>query len=313
MRMPSAVSPVLSRCGLTAASRGDYADWMQERRRAAVPGKAGELPCALRWSEENFKGWRPATWPGKPAGTSGWSTAGRMSCAGPVRRIRCETCRGGRRPRAGIRRHRLDSAGTGEPQTALDALGRFSAASGIPLAFDPRAYRISSSKIMSDRLFAELQISAPQPWPDAVFPIMAKPSGSSGSRGIRIIRSADQLRAEFPGGGAAAEWVVQEYLPGPSYSLEVIAVGGGARCFQVTDLFVDAGLRLQTGDRRRPSCPRAWSPNLSASVSNSADAIDLRGLMDVEVILNGGELKVLEIDARLPSQTPTAVFWSSVG
>jgi pyrrolysine biosynthesis protein PylC len=33
--------------------------------------------------------------------------------------------------------------------------------------------------------------------------------------------------------------------------------------------------------------------------------------MDVEVILHNGELKVLEIDARLPSQTPTAVYRST--
>jgi pyrrolysine biosynthesis protein PylC len=42
-----------------------------------------------------------------------------------------------------------------------------------------------------------------------------------------------------------------------------------------------------------------------------AGALNLKGLMDVEVILNNGELKVLEIDARLPSQTPTAIFWST--
>jgi pyrrolysine biosynthesis protein PylC len=33
--------------------------------------------------------------------------------------------------------------------------------------------------------------------------------------------------------------------------------------------------------------------------------------MDVEVILHENSLKVLEIDARLPSQTPTTVYWSS--
>lgn len=197
-----------------------------------------------------------------------------------------------------------------EDPKALDALGRFSAAAGLAFAFDPLAHRVSSSKLMSDRLFAELQIPAPLPWPDAGFPILAKPSGGSGSRGIRIIRSADQLRAEFPGGGAAAEWVAQEYLPGPSYSLEVIAAGGGARCFQVTDLFVDAG-----HDCKRVTAPTELCPRLVAEFERIglalADAIDLRGLMDVEVILNGGRLKVLEIDARLPSQTPTAVFWSS--
>jgi pyrrolysine biosynthesis protein PylC len=42
-----------------------------------------------------------------------------------------------------------------------------------------------------------------------------------------------------------------------------------------------------------------------------ANRLQLRGLMDVEVILNDGILKILEIDARLPSQTPTAVYWST--
>jgi pyrrolysine biosynthesis protein PylC len=33
--------------------------------------------------------------------------------------------------------------------------------------------------------------------------------------------------------------------------------------------------------------------------------------MDLEVILHGGRLKLLEIDARLPSQSPIAVYWST--
>ena len=33
--------------------------------------------------------------------------------------------------------------------------------------------------------------------------------------------------------------------------------------------------------------------------------------MDVEVIWHEGELTVIEIDARLPSQTPTTVYWST--
>jgi pyrrolysine biosynthesis protein PylC len=42
-----------------------------------------------------------------------------------------------------------------------------------------------------------------------------------------------------------------------------------------------------------------------------ANALNLKGIMDVEVILHENELKVIEIDARLPSQTPTAVYWST--
>jgi len=42
-----------------------------------------------------------------------------------------------------------------------------------------------------------------------------------------------------------------------------------------------------------------------------AEGLGLTGLMDVEVMVAGETPKVLEIDARLPSQTPTAVYWSS--
>jgi pyrrolysine biosynthesis protein PylC len=42
-----------------------------------------------------------------------------------------------------------------------------------------------------------------------------------------------------------------------------------------------------------------------------AELVKLNGIMDVEVILNGKELKLLEIDARFPSQTPTVVLQST--
>ena len=48
-----------------------------------------------------------------------------------------------------------------------------------------------------------------------------------------------------------------------------------------------------------------------AVAARLAVGLGLSGLMDVEVMVRGAEPKVLEIDARLPSQTPTAVFWSS--
>jgi pyrrolysine biosynthesis protein PylC len=39
-----------------------------------------------------------------------------------------------------------------------------------------------------------------------------------------------------------------------------------------------------------------------------AELVKLKGIMDVEVIDDHGEFKVLEIDARIPSQTPTVVY-----
>ena len=45
-----------------------------------------------------------------------------------------------------------------------------------------------------------------------------------------------------------------------------------------------------------------------AAAVRLGEGLRLDGLMDVEVMVGGGEPKVLEIDARLPSQTPTAVL-----
>jgi pyrrolysine biosynthesis protein PylC len=42
-----------------------------------------------------------------------------------------------------------------------------------------------------------------------------------------------------------------------------------------------------------------------------AEAVRLTGLMDVEVIHHEGRFKVLEIDARFPSQTPLCVYAST--
>jgi pyrrolysine biosynthesis protein PylC len=85
---------------------------------------------------------------------------------------------------------------------------------------------------------------------------------------------------------------------------------GKYRVLQVTDLGMDA-----THDCKRVRAPTELPPHLVKALEKEslalADALCLRGLMDVEVILHEGKLKILEIDARMPSQTPIAVFWSS--
>lgn len=59
------------------------------------------------------------------------------------------------------------------------------------------------------------------------------------------------------------------------------------------------------------SCESRRKQRLSEIGRKIAGLIDLHGIMDVEVIDDGEDLKVLEIDARIPSQTPIAVLYSS--
>lgn len=195
-----------------------------------------------------------------------------------------------------------------ENDAALAALTRWTRQREIPFAFDPAAYAVSASKLASDRLFARAHVPAPRYWPECRLPVLAKPSSGSGSSGVQIFRdreAVEQMLQASPG-----PWVVQEFLEGPSYSIEVAGRPGTYRVFQVTDLAMD----------RDYDCKRVIAPtDLDAARIHEfetightlAEAVSLNGLMDIEVILHGNTLKVLEIDARLPSQTPTAVFWST--
>ena len=195
-----------------------------------------------------------------------------------------------------------------ENADTLDCLHHWSLNSKTPLVYDPAAYSISSSKVKSGQLFAQIGVPAPMPWPECDFPVLAKPSRGSGSRQVSVFRNSTILTAhqkEFD-----KPWVIQEYVPGPSYSIEVVGRPGNYVPLQVTDLQMDAHY-----DCKRVLAPTDLGPSLISefeTISRSiAKKMALKGLMDVEVILHNHTLKVLEADARLPSQTPTAVFWST--
>lgn len=197
-----------------------------------------------------------------------------------------------------------------EEKHLLDLIASNAQMVGTRCAYDRKAYTLSSSKIDSDALFAQLGVPAPLPWPQCGFPLTVKPSGASGSKGVRLIEDAshfEQWRQRTP---QSHQWVKQEFLDGPSYSIEVVGARGAYRSFAITELEMDGGY-----DCKRVLAPVALPPPLEAAFRGTAltlaETLQLEGIMDVEVILHQGQLKVLEIDARFPSQTPTAVYHSS--
>jgi pyrrolysine biosynthesis protein PylC len=182
-----------------------------------------------------------------------------------------------------------------------------------PVAFDLEAFRLSRDKLLSKRLFAEAGAPAPLPYPASGFPVIAKPNDASGSRGVRLVGSPAELRELFPEGipeGQVLDQVLEEYCPGPSYSLEVTGRAGCYTAWTLTALEMDASY----------DCRGVWSPaslpqDLEAGFRKMAiavaDRLGLFGLMDIEAVAAPQGLKVLEIDARFPSQTPLAVLLST--
>ena len=194
-----------------------------------------------------------------------------------------------------------------EDDAALRALGVAAGKLGLPLAYDSEAYRVSSSKTASNRLFDRLGLPRPADWPECDMPVVVKPDSASGSRNVRVVETESELAGILT---FDSEALVQAFADGPSFSIEVIGLRGMALPLVVTDLHLDPGF-----DCKRVTAPTILSPRLVDELSGVAvllaEALDLNGVMDLEVILSADGLKLLEIDARLPSQTPTAVYWST--
>jgi len=192
----------------------------------------------------------------------------------------------------------------------LTIVKNWAAMKNIPLAFDLDAYQISNSKLKSDALFKKMNLPAPRPWPGCQFPVVVKPDQASGSRGVELFYDSKAFFARFPGRQRLKNMVIQQYLEGPSFSIEVIGHPGKYQTLYVTDLAMD-----KIYDCKRVTAPTQLAPDQINLLEKMAIAIareiHLTGIMDVEVILNEKEFKLLEIDARLPSQTPMAVYWST--
>lgn len=197
-----------------------------------------------------------------------------------------------------------------EDVIALRVLQECAAGAHIPLAYDASAYFITHSKKRSNRLFERLGIPLPQSWPQCGLPLMVKPSTASGSQGVSRISTKKELDDFIRHvGSQLGQWVLQEYVEGPSYSIEVLGGEGHYITLQVTELEMD-----EHYDCRRVIAPAGISESLDRQIKEMAltiaGGLNLIGVMDVEVIVDRGVPKVLEIDARLPSQTPTAVYKS---
>ncbi|MFO7875309.1 MAG: 3-methylornithine--L-lysine ligase PylC [Desulfovermiculus sp.] len=178
---------------------------------------------------------------------------------------------------------------------------------GIPCIFDSQAYHISSSKKRSYDLLQATGIRVPQKWPQCGLPIIIKPDGQSGSKHVQIHNHLSQELINRMGG---PEWVAEEYISGQLYSLEVIGVPGNYETFLVTTLVIDS-----IYDCKRVIAPcnldRKAHALFEKDAMRIAEAVKLHGIMDVEAIYNQEKFVTIEIDARLPSQTPTSVYWSS--
>ena len=197
---------------------------------------------------------------------------------------------------------------TMENEKVLKGLTLLARANGYKLAFDLESYNISSSKKISDKLFSTNDLPCPRYYPDGNYPYIAKPESESGSHGVCILNCEEELESFLK--SCDKKYIIQEFVTGPSYSVEIIGTPGNYRTYEITEIFVDdiydcnmaATHHTLDDDKKKRIC------DLAVSI---AELIRLKGIMDLEVIDNGEDMIILEIDARFPSQTPIVVYHAS--
>lgn len=125
---------------------------------------------------------------------------------------------------------------------------------------------------------------------DWMYPILVKPRTGAGGRGIRVVESAKDMRALI---GAPGD-MVQEYLPGEEYSVDVLRLGR-----EVLATVPRARLKVDSGVA--VAARTVHDLVVEAAARYAAEAIDLEGVANVQLRRSrGGTPKLMEINARFP-------------
>lgn len=136
------------------------------------------------------------------------------------------------------------------------------------------------------------------------FPCIMKPTDSSGSRGVVLVQSLDELEKEYnytkdnSRGGAV---IIEEYMTGSEVSVEVIALKGKPHVLQVTDKLTTGAPHFVEMGHSQPS--RLGENAISKIKDLAVRAVKAVGIEDgpahVEIMLTKDGPKMVELGARM--------------
>lgn len=136
------------------------------------------------------------------------------------------------------------------------------------------------------------------------FPLITKPTDNSGSRGIMLVHNKSELKRALKyssENGREGSVIIEEYMEGPEFSVEIMVLNGEAHVLQVTD-------KLTTGSPHFVEIGHSQPSRYSATIVEAVKDVACRAALAVgivngpahaELILTRNGPKMVEIGARM--------------
>ena len=136
------------------------------------------------------------------------------------------------------------------------------------------------------------------------FPCVMKPTDNSGSRGVVLCRSQEELRAQYRYSSSASRSgavIIEEYLRGPEFSVEVMVVEGEPHVLQITDKLTTGAPHFVEMGHSQPTSQAPEQQNKICDLAiRACKAVGIEiGPAHVEMILTEDGPKMVELGARM--------------
>jgi biotin carboxylase len=159
---------------------------------------------------------------------------------------------------------------------------------GLPTPF---YFSVSQSTAFDDRL-------------ELSFPLIVKPTDRSGSRGVSLSNSLEELkknieRAVFQ--SFKKEAIIEEYIEGKEYSIESISQNGEHTVLAITEKITSGSPYFVELEHHQPAAlTKELKNQIEATVKKGLDALEIRnGASHSEIKINEKGIYLIEIGGRM--------------
>ncbi len=136
------------------------------------------------------------------------------------------------------------------------------------------------------------------------YPCIMKPTDNAGSRGVVLCNSIEELKEEYEysrSNSRCGTVIIEEYLQGPEFSVEVMVVSGVPNILQITDKLTTGAPHFVEMGHSQPTCQS--DSNIAKIKDLASRACKAIGITDgpahVEIILTKSGPKMVELGARM--------------